>query len=268
MVRQRQPTHRFKTSHAEEAHHLAAKLVGATDAPFDPRHMLFRRLLATTSAGAAAAITASAALAQPKITLYEYGTTRSTRCRWTLKEAGLAFDALDTRPHKPEVLALNPIGKLPVAVIDGGVLTESAAISTHLADVAASTEGCRTLIAPSRTIERAQHDQWVSFALTELDAWRWHSFIMERVTKEPTPDAVKNLNDRMWTRSVRTVVEPHVAKHDYLVGDAFSCADIVVGWSLNWGRRDGLLDDDEALPATRAYLARLLAREHCALNKE
>ena len=131
MVRQRQPTHRFKTSHAEEAHHLAAKLVGATDAPFDPRHMLFRRLLATTSAGAAAAITASAALAQPKITLYEYGTTRSTRCRWTLKEAGLAFDALDTRPHKPEVLALNPIGKLPVAVIDGGVLTESAAISTH-----------------------------------------------------------------------------------------------------------------------------------------
>ena len=105
-------------------------------------------------------------------------------------------------------------------------------------------------------------------ALTELDAWRWHSFIMERVTKEPTPDAVKNLNDRMWTRSVRTVVEPHVAKHDYLVGDAFSCADIVVGWSLNWGRRSGLLDDDEALPATRRYLSRLLAREHCALNKD
>ena len=85
---------------------------------------------------------------------------------------------------------------------------------------------------------------------------------MERVTKEPTPDAVKNLNDRMWTRSVRTVVEPHVAKHDYLVGDAFSCADIVVGWSLNWGRRDGLLDDDarRCRPAGHTRLSGAAAR--------
>jgi hypothetical protein len=34
----------------------------------------------------------------------------------------------------------------------------------------------------------------------------------------------------------------------------------VMGWSVNWGRRMGLLDDDDAFPQIAAYVARLHAR--------
>ena len=45
---------------------------------------------------------------------------------------------------------------------------------------------------------------------------------------------------------------------------AFSAADIIVSWSLNWGAKAGLL---EGMPATRAYLDRMLARPHCPYSK-
>ena len=220
--------------------------------------------------GSAVAIGCGASLCDtsrlPAVTLYEYGTTRSARCRWLMLEAGVPFSAVETRPHAAEVKALNPRGKLPIAVIDGHVVTESAAICSHLADLAANV-GPR-LIAPAGTIERAQHDQWVSFALTELDAWTWHSFITGRVLPSGCPEEVAAFNRRMWRRSVEEVLEPHLASNEYLVGGSFSCADVVVGWSLNWGRRLGILGEEVAVPATRAYLARLLAHPHCVLNKD
>ena len=70
------------------------------------------------------------------VTLYESGTSRSARCRWTLLEAGLSFKSLSKSdlPTSDEVKAIYPTGKLPVAIIDGKLLFESAAICTYLAD--------------------------------------------------------------------------------------------------------------------------------------
>ena len=197
--------------------------------------------------------------------LYEFGTTRSARCRWLLMEAGIPFESIDLRPHDPRVLAVNPSGKLPVLVVNGEAVTESAAICTYLADLSHNK-----FVAPSGTLERAQHDQWVSFALTELDAWRWSSYLMSlRLPESERSQSVNTFNDQQWLAAVEKVLEPHLKKHPYLVGDAFSCADIILAWSLNWGRRNGLLGDDKVyLPATKAYLKKLLARPHCALAKD
>ena len=102
------------------------------------------------------------------LTLYESGTSRSARCRWTLLEAGLSFRSL-SRPDLPtndEMKAIYPVGKLPAAIIDGKVLFESAAICTYLADHAPDID----LIAKPGSWARGQHDQWISFALTEMEA--------------------------------------------------------------------------------------------------
>ena len=58
------------------------------------------------------------------------------------------------------------------------------------------------------------------------------------------------------------------APDDAQAGDRFSVTDIIVGWSLNWGRRSGAdyLPKDE-LPATNAYLDRLLERQNCPFAK-
>ena len=74
----------------------------------------------------------------PQITLYELGPTRSARCRWTLLEAGLPYESAGNDPKilgSDELRRLHPLGKLPVAVIDGRPLFESAAIAAAIADL-------------------------------------------------------------------------------------------------------------------------------------
>jgi glutathione S-transferase len=49
----------------------------------------------------------------------------------------------------------------------------------------------------------------------------------------------------------------------YLVDGKFSVTDIIVSYTLNWARRQGLLGD---YPNLKAYLQRLFQRPHCTLN--
>ena len=64
------------------------------------------------------------------ITLYEVGTSRSLRCRWTLKELGLDYQSIEDRSllRSDELKQFHPLGKMPVALIDGRPLFESSAI--------------------------------------------------------------------------------------------------------------------------------------------
>ena len=59
----------------------------------------------------------------------------------------------------------------------------------------------KALIPAVGTFERALHDQWVSFALTELDAWCWHTFMYERrVPESERSDSVTQMNGAMWKK--------------------------------------------------------------------
>lgn len=197
------------------------------------------------------------------VILYEAGTSRSARCRWTLLEAGIAFSSV-ARPKligSDEVKGLHPLGKLPVAIIDGQALFESAAICTYLADHAPDTD----LIARPGSWARAQHDQWISFALTEMESWLWNTAVNQYVLPpEQRVDAGFGQNAMMFQRSA-SALNDVLSERDYLVDDRFTVTDIVVGWTVNWGRRQGLID---GMAGLHSYLERLLARPHCALAKD
>jgi glutathione S-transferase len=71
--------------------------------------------------------------------LYGFPPTRSIRALWTLRELDVDFEFVNVDPTKgelrrPEFLALNPAGKLPVLVDGDFVLTESVAIVIYLAE--------------------------------------------------------------------------------------------------------------------------------------
>ena len=196
-----------------------------------------------------------------KITLYEMGTTRSARCRWTLLELGLPFDSVDARPmlHTDELRALSPMGKAPAILINGEPLFESCAISTALADACPEKE----LIAPSGSRERALHEQWMCFTLSELEAWLWHSFKhTARYPEEERLPAAVELNGRELAKGL-AVVDNHLGSSGHMVGDRFSVTDIITAFSLNWARRTGHTD---GFAAVNAYLDRLYSREHCVLS--
>ncbi|HJM94203.1 MAG: glutathione S-transferase family protein [Alphaproteobacteria bacterium] len=197
------------------------------------------------------------------VTLYESGTSRSSRCRWTLLEAGITFNSV-ARPNlskSDKVKILHPLGKLPVAVIDNEALFESAAICTYLADHTPDVD----LIAAPGSWGRALHDQWTSFALTEMEAWLWNTAVNKFVL--PTEQRIEagfEQNAMMYRRAA-SMLNDVLLHQDYLVEERFTVTDIIVGWTVNWGRRQGLL---EGLSGLSAYLDRLFERPHCAFAKD
>ena len=200
-----------------------------------------------------------------EITLFEFWPTRSARCVWTLKEAGLPYELKGGSAEvigSDELRTVHPLGKLPAAIIDGHPLFESAAIATAIADLVPERE----LIAPAGTWARAMHDQWVSFALTEMEAWLWSSEInsSEGLLEERlrVPEVVEQ-NRAFFVRAAR-VMEASLEDAEYLVENRFSVTDIIVAYTLHWADDDKLLAD---FPSLRAYLQRLKARPHCTLGK-
>ena len=187
--------------------------------------------------------------------LHHQPRSRSTRVLWLLEELGVPFDlTVMSREDKqtPEYLALHPLGRSPVLEEEGGPVFESAALIVHLADQNLDAG----LIAPLGSHERALQYQWCFFAMTDIEGALLD--IARQIWKdagEPDSDIV----DRAATRFVSTagVIEAALGGADYLVGNAFSVADIVVGSVLGFARTGELTE----LPAgVVAYVDRLEAR--------
>ena len=74
------------------------------------------------------------------VVLYGSPSTASLVVHWLLIELGVDHELrmldFDRNEQKsPEYLAINPQGRVPALILDGQVLTESAAIAMHLADL-------------------------------------------------------------------------------------------------------------------------------------
>ncbi len=194
------------------------------------------------------------------ITLYEYTPSRSKQVRWTLLELGLEFHAIEGRDilHSDELKRVNPMGKVPVVVIDGNPLFEAAAICTYLADLVPE----KGLIDAAGTYERALHNQWLSFSLTELEAYVWsnarNTFVLP---EEQRITALFEQNNKAYLHAAK-VLDKVLEGTDYLVRNQFSVTDILVGFTLNWGSLMGLLEQS---PNLQKYLSRLKERPHCTL---
>ena len=201
----------------------------------------------------------------PSIKLFELGPTRSARCRWTLQEAGLEYQSIGNAADiigSEELKKIHPLGKLPAALIDGRPLFESAAISTAIADLVPEQD----LVAKPGTWSRALHDQWVCFALTEMEPWAWSTelnsmdFVLPKSQHVP---AIIEQNAMMYKRSA-AALEAVFAETDYLIENRFTVTDIIVGYTINFGREQDLLSE---FPNLLAYLERLFQREHCTLTR-
>lgn len=195
------------------------------------------------------------------IKLYEYGPTRAARCLWTLRELGIDFESVEVDltcgAHREDAyLAVNPMGRVPTLDVDGEVITESLAICTWLAD-RFSEKG---LIPPCGTLERAQHDRWMFFCATELDAPLWrirrNTVLLpdERRVAEDVPLASDDF------QAAAGVLEKELGPRSFLVGDRFTVADIAMTHTLFWSTWNGLLEGSQGL---EAYMNRHLARPAC-----
>lgn len=184
------------------------------------------------------------------IRLYHSPGSRSARVLWLLEELGCPYDLTTlTReerradPHRTK----HPLGKVPAIDTAGGTLYESGAICLQLAD----THPEAGLIGPLGSQERALAYQWAFFNGTEIEP----GVIEVLHHRENDPARAEAGRERF--RPAAAVVETRLASHEWLVGDAFSVADVMIGDGLRLGRRADLL---AGLPNIETYVARLDSR--------
>ena len=161
------------------------------------------------------------------ITLYFAPRSRSVRALWLLEEIGAPFDLvpldLDRGDHKaPEILRLNPMGKVPIVVVDGHPVWESPAIVAHLCDLHPDAR----LAPPQGTPARADFYRWLSFATAVMEP----AFAEHMAKTAPNPRAYG------WGDfpSMKAALAEGLAGGDWLVGDGFTGADLLVGGNLAW----------------------------------
>ena len=181
------------------------------------------------------------------------------RVVWLCEELGLDYTiaplAMFTKEMKSrDYLAIHPLGKVPAIDDDGFVLWETTAIFEYLA---AKYDGV-TLIPPRGTEAGALVSQWMAYGENPL------TIIMGEVAAHggPMPEEMRipALVDRGrdLAPSLVGVVERALAKRDYIVGDAFTAADIMIQFGLNIARHLGFVSD--TTPRCAAYCDRIAER--------
>lgn len=184
------------------------------------------------------------------IVLYHHPYTRAANVLWMLEELGveheLRYVELQTGEHKArEMLALNPMGKLPVLVDDGVVVTESAAIALYLADRYAPGRLAPALDSPLR----GTYLRWSLFAPSVIEPG-----LMAKSAGWDVKTSAAGWGEH---ESMVAAMEQALDGGDYVLGDTFSMADVIFGGTVRFMLRFKMLD---AKPAFVSYAERLSAR--------
>ena len=195
-----------------------------------------------------------------------YGTrgARSERVTWMLKELDVDYDYTEINLMKgegqtPEYKSKCATGKIPFIEDREFELFESCAIVNYLAEKYPE----KKLIPQSGSFDRARYDQWMFFAVTEIDPYlaliTQHTYLLPEVKREKKfveyakPKLEQNFQ----------IVEEHLSDREYLLGDHFQACDIIYGHFATWA--NWIKARPSSSPNLDKYWDRLLKREACPL---
>ncbi len=184
------------------------------------------------------------------ITLFHHPYSRAANNVWSLEEVGVPYalrwvDFSKNEQKSPELIAKNPMGKLPTLVDGELVVTESAAISLYLGDRYAYGTLTPRVDEPAR----GTYLRWSLFApsviepacLAKAQSWTYRESAAGFGTFE----------------AMLAGCEQALSAGDYILGDRFSMADCVVGGTLRYMVMFKLI---EPRPLFTRYIERITAR--------
>jgi glutathione S-transferase len=177
--------------------------------------------------------------------------TRTFRVLWMLEEMGLDYHHVQAPPRSPEILAVNPSGKVPALKVGDTVITDSVAIMTYLAD------HHEDLTYAAGTLERARQDAMTGFILDEMDGVLWmagkHKFVLPKERR--VPEILDSLKWEFEQSQARFA--DRIGTGPFVMGETMTLTDILAAHCGNWAERFGFPMVD---PVWIAYLDRMRAR--------
>jgi glutathione S-transferase len=187
----------------------------------------------------------------PMMKLYWSPRSRSFSALWLMEETGQPYERVLTdittgAQKTPEFLAINPMGKVP-AVKDGeAVLGEAAAICAYVAERTPEAK----LAPPLGDPRRAKYLQWLFFSPSCIEP-----ALIQIFTKIEVPPSTA-----AWGSAAQVfdTLDAALEKGPWILGEAFSAADIMIGSGLNFAVR--LFKMVPSRPSFDRYLDRCVAR--------
>lgn len=184
------------------------------------------------------------------VVVYHHPFSRAAGTLWMLEEVGVEYelrwvDIMSGAQKSPDIVTMNPMGKLPVLKDGDVVVTENAAIGLYLADRYAPGRLAPKFDDPAR----GTYLRWSLFAPSVIE-----------------PGAMAKLSG--WTYkdgqagwgaydSMLTAMESAIAGRDFILGEKFSMADVIFGGTLRYMMTFKMI---QPRPAFSAYAERLGAR--------
>lgn len=184
------------------------------------------------------------------IVLHHHPFTRAASVVWQLEEVGVPYSLqhhdLSKGEHKsPDLLALNPMGKLPLLQDGPVVVSETAAIGLYLADRYAPRR-----LAPA--IDDPRRGPYLRFCL-------FPSAVIEPACMAQAAKWEFRASNAGWGRyeDMLASVETGIGEGPWLLGEDFSMADIIMGATLRFMLMFKMI---EPRPTFLAYTERIAER--------
>lgn len=178
------------------------------------------------------------------ITLHHLENSRSQRVLWLLEELGAEYEVKRYQRDKktslapPELIRVHPLGKSPVIEHKGQVIAETGAIMEYL------VERHGGALAPAHGAPNyQQYKYWMHAAEGSFASIMVLALLLTRMETAPMPFFAKPIA-RKLTKGVRDAyvnhtmkalfdyVEATLGKSEWLAGDGFSAADIIMSFPL------------------------------------
>lgn len=171
-----------------------------------------------------------------RLTLYTHPMSRGRVARWMVEETGLPYETqlleYGTTMKAPEYLSINPMGKVPAIRHGDAVVTENAAIALYLGDLVPH----KHLAPPVGTPERAPYYRWISF-MAPLESL----LVAKRAGTLGEPMSAGYGTEQ----DVLATLEHAIGDREYLAGDGFTMADLMVAAYLGWYLQFKMLEPRE-----------------------
>jgi len=190
------------------------------------------------------------------IKLYGVPASRAFRSLWALEEIGVEYELVTTNfiddVKKPEYLAINPNGHIP-ALVDGEVkLFESMAINLYLAR---KYDGG---LQPKTLEDEARAVQWSFWGMTETEPPVMQMIRHRIMLPEDQRDESEAQAGQEALAKPFGVLDGVLADREYLLGGAFSIADLNVASVLSMGNFVRM--DVSGFPKAKSWLEACLSR--------
>lgn len=177
-----------------------------------------------------------------------------------LEEAGLAYepvkvDFANAEQTQAAYLALNPKGRVPVLVTEGGaVMTETGALLDYIAARVPDAG-----LTPADAEDAAHMRSVMYYLASTMHVAHAHKMRGPRWADQPSSHEDMRARVTGNMADCAAYVNAHCLRGDYVLGDSFSIADPYLFVVCNWLKGDGV--DPSDYPAIAAFMARMEARD-------